>query len=147
MGLETLHSYQAENEEYCIPPEHFDFIKALPAYIATDSHIFVHAGLDFSLDDPMAETMEYFMLWNRDNQDVDSKKIAGRKVIAGHTPRYLDEIEESLDTDFIQLDNGCFLGDLVYGRGNLLALELNSKRLYVQENIDGTAFLEIATSY
>jgi hypothetical protein len=55
-----------------------------------------------------------------------------------HTAGYLDEIEESLDTDFIQLDNGCFLGDRIYGRGNLLALELNSYRLYVQENIDGS---------
>jgi hypothetical protein len=71
------------------------------------------------------------------NLDVVSEKIGGRKVIAGHTPRYLDEIEESLDTDFIQLDNGCFLGDRIYGRGNLLALELNRNRLYIQENIDG----------
>lgn len=137
-GDATVKSYDLENGG-CIPREHINFIKALPAYIATESHIFVHAGLDFSLDDPMAETMEYFMLWSRENLGVDSEKIGGRKVIAGHTPRYLDEIEESLETDFIQLDNGCFLGDRFQGIGNLVALELNSNRLYIQENIDGVS--------
>jgi len=134
-GDATLQSYDLENGG-CIPREHIHFIKALPAFIATETHIFVHAGLDFDLDEPIADTSQEFMLWSRENLDVVSEKIGGRKVIAGHTPRYLDELEESLDSDFIQLDNGCFLGDRFYGRGNLVALELNSNRLYVQENID-----------
>lgn len=138
-GNTTVRSYDLENGG-SIPSEHIDFIKALPACIATESHVFVHAGLDFSRDDPMTETSQGFMLWNRKKQYVDSEKIGGRKVIAGHTPRFLDEIEWSLDTDFIQLDNGCFLGDWIYGRGNLVALELSSNRLYVQENLDKLNF-------
>ena len=136
-GSETRQSYGSEGDELIIPSEHLDFIKALPACIATETHIFVHAGLDFSLDDPLADTSQEFMLWNRKYQYMDSATIGGRKVIAGHTPRYLDEIEESLGTDFIQLDNGCYFGDLFYGKGNLVALELSSNRLYVQDNIDG----------
>jgi serine/threonine protein phosphatase 1 len=113
-----------------------DFIKALPACIATESHVFVHAGLDFSLDDPLADTSREFMLWNRNIQFVDPEKVGGRKVIAGRTPRYLDEIEESLERDFIQLDNGCYMKDRFPGRGNLVALELKSNKLHVQKNID-----------
>ncbi|MEI6206755.1 MAG: metallophosphoesterase [Desulfuromonadales bacterium] len=136
-GSETLQSYGSEGAELIIPGEHLDFIKALPVCIATESHVFVHAGLNFSLDKPLAGTSQEFMLWNRKYQYMDSKIIGGRKMIAGHTPRYLDEIEESLERDFIQLDNGCYLGDQLYGKGNLVALELNSNRLYVQDNIDG----------
>lgn len=134
-GAATLKSYD-RGESACIQKEHLYFIKSLPVCIATASHIFVHAGLDFSLDDPLADTSQEFMLWNRKNVDFNSEKIDGRKVIEGHTPRFFVEIENSLETGFIQLDNGCYLKDRFPGKGSLLALELNSNRLSVQENID-----------
>ncbi|MEI6206085.1 MAG: metallophosphoesterase family protein [Desulfuromonadales bacterium] len=135
-GAETLQSYGAKDEEFVIPSEHLDFIKALPAYIATEAHIFVHAGLNFTLDAPVVDTSQEFMLWSRKNVEVDSEKIGGRKVIAGHTPRFIVEIAVSLETNFIQLDNGCYMKDCFRGRGNLVALELSSNRLYIQKNID-----------
>ena len=135
-GEETLQNYMTEDDEYSIPAAHLIFIKSLPVQLTTESHIFVHAGLNFTLDDPLAETSQEFMLWSRKNLDVETEKTGGRKVIAGHTTRNLDEIENSLVSDFIQLDNGCYLGDTSCGRGSLLALELNSNLLYIQENID-----------
>jgi len=135
-GDATVQSYDLENGG-CITSEHIHFVKVLPVCIVTDSYIFVHAGLDFSLDDPIMETSLEFKLWTRKNLLVKSEKIGGRKVIVGHTPRSLQTIEKSLTSNLIQLDNGCFIRDLHRERGNLVALDLGHNMLYVQKNIDG----------
>ena len=59
-------------------------------------------------------------------------------MICGHTPQPLGEIEKMIrrDNGLIVLDNGCFLSGRK-GMGTLLALELNSRTLYKQQNIDG----------
>lgn len=134
-GRATLQSYGVEHPEDILV-EHLNFIKVLPLCLATETYVFVHAGLNFCLADPLKETGQDFMLWDRMNRGVEPDKIGGRKVIAGHTVMSIDEIVESLDSDFIRLDNGCFMGGSFYGKGNLVALELASGELFVQELID-----------
>ena len=110
-----------------------DYLDMLPLYRMTDSHIFVHAGLDFTLDDPLYS--EEAMLWKRGG-DVDEIKLHGRVLVSGHTPLSLSEIRCSLDTLHIRLDNGCVQGGPLPEFGNLVALELESGVLHVQENIE-----------
>jgi len=133
-GDQTLQSYQVDIASD-ITYEHIEFMLKLPNLHVTNTHVFVHAGLDFSLDNPLKATEQEFMLWDRTTLYVKPDKIGGRKVISGHTIMYIDEIIDSLESDFIQLDNGCFLGDLYNDIGNLVALELNSRELFVQEFI------------
>ena len=85
-GRATLKSYGVEHPEE-IPVEHLNFIKVLPACLTTGTHVFVHAGLNFCLADPLKESGQNFMLWDRMNRGVEPDKIGGRKVVAGHTVR------------------------------------------------------------
>lgn len=133
-GCETLQSYGVESPAD-IPHEHLEFIRNLPHIRLTDSHVFVHAGLDFSLDDPLSETSHSVMLWTRMVSGSSTNKLGGRKVVAGHSVKSMDEIIAGLETDIIQLDNGCFMGARSAGKGNLVALELNANQLFVQKNI------------
>ena len=77
------------------------------------------------------------MRWIRDFT-VDLKKTNGKKVIHGHVPVQLDLIRESISNknySFIDLDNGCVFKNRK-GMGNLIALELTTKELIIQPNID-----------
>ena len=134
-GEETLESYYNAGMDE-IPEEHLQFFFSLPLFRETPSEIFVHAGLDFTLPDPLADTDAEFMIWGRDCEAVDAERIGGRRVIAGHTIKSLPEIIKSLQTNYVQLDNGCFLGNEYEDRGCLVALELNNNHLHIQENID-----------
>jgi serine/threonine protein phosphatase 1 len=133
-GEATLKSYGVSHPED-LPPEHIEFMKNLPSSRVTRTHVFVHAGLNFHLDNPLVATSQEFRLWEREFV-VDAARIGGRKLVTGHTIQDLDTIRQSLGSDHIRLDNGCYYGRDYYGKGNLVALELNSGELYVQNNID-----------
>lgn len=130
-GDTTLASYGVSQAEDIT--ELIDYLDVLPIYLMTDNHIFVHAGLDFTLDDPL--TGEEAMLWKRGG-DFDETKLHGRVLVSGHTPVPLPEIRSSLGTSHIRLDNGCVQGGPLPEMGNLVALELERGVLHVQENIE-----------
>ena len=130
-GDATLQSYGVTTPEEL--DELVGYLDALPLCQMTDSQIFVHAGLDFSLDDPL--TGEEAMLWKRGG-DVDEAKLHGRVLVSGHTPVPLSEIRNLLGTSHIRLDNGCVQAGPLPELGNLVALELESGVLHVQENIE-----------
>jgi len=134
-GRNTLDSYGV-NHPSELPVDHLEFMRNLPEVYVTDFHVFVHAGLNFWLVDPLKETKRQFKLWSRLGHSVDQDKIGGRKLVVGHTICTLDEIRKSLKRNRIRLDNGCCLGTQFEGRGNLLALELESGELYIQENME-----------
>jgi len=95
----------------------------------------VHAGFNFSLEDPFTDKAS--MLWVKEFK-VDIRKTGNRKVIHGHVPVSLDFIElqkNSKSFNFIDLDNGIYMPGKP-GFGNLVALELTSKELRVQYNVD-----------
>ena len=75
------------------------------------------------------------MLWAR-NRIVDKRKLGGRTLVTGHVIDSLDVIRDSLNIDNIRLDNGAFTNQQP-DRGNLVALNLDTKELIVQPWLDG----------
>jgi len=136
-GDATLQSYGVRHPRE-VDHDHIVFIRSLPCYRITDSHVFVHAGLDLSLDDPFSAAGEETMLWARFTTE-DTSRLEGRTLVTGHTPVGLETIRSSLGKEHIQLDNGCVLGAVERGnseKGNLVALVLESGELFVQRYSD-----------
>jgi serine/threonine protein phosphatase 1 len=120
-----------------LPQDHINFIKLLPLYYCTDTHIMVHAGLNFCLDDPFSREGEQAMLWDR-YQLSDREKQKGRTLVVGHTVRHEDEIRRSLKKAIVTIDNGCYMGTAFEGRGALAAIELKNGNLVFQDNIESS---------
>lgn len=133
-GDTTLKSYGVCTPQE-IDPVHIAFMKELPLYRLTPRYIFVHAGLEFNCTNPLLSINRKSMLWQR-TKEADATKIGGRCLVTGHNIYSLEEIKHSINSQHIQLDNGCYNVDTCSGIGNLVALELNNKFLYIQENID-----------
>lgn len=77
-GSTTLVSYGGK-----VPPEHLDWVKALPTIYADKHRVFVHAGVDPTK--PLEEQTDEFKLWYRyvDGADIGHGE---RHVVHGHTP-------------------------------------------------------------
>lgn len=115
-----------------IDHDHLEFMRALPLYHKTDTHVFVHAGLNFCLKNPLSPIGRESMLWQR-SEAADRRKIGGRRVVSGHTIQQLEDIERSIFSSHIRLDNGCFTAGRYQGMGSLVALNLHENELYVQD--------------
>jgi calcineurin-like phosphoesterase family protein len=130
-GLATLRSFEVEYTDE-IPWRYRSLLRSLPNYILLDDFVIVHAALNFNRSDPFADTEA--MLWMRECS-VDTSRIGGRRLVSGHTAITREQLTASLSTDRILLDNGCvFTGRP--GLGSLTALELDSMRVWYQDNID-----------
>lgn len=136
-GTQTLASYGVDHPQD-IPEKHLQFLETLPLYRVTDQYVFVHACLDWTLADVFSKAGETAMLWSRSEKVIPSR-IGGRTLVTGHTTQSLDAIQRSLTTKHILTDNGCFLGTEFSGKGkgNLVAVNLDTGELIVQPNIDG----------
>ncbi|OGU17767.1 MAG: serine/threonine protein phosphatase [Geobacteraceae bacterium GWC2_53_11] len=130
-GLATLASFRAESPRDILP-RYRTFLEFLPLYILLDEFVLVHAGLNFDLPDPFHDTEA--MLWTR-SPFVDPLRIGGRRLVCGHTTITREQLEASLVSDKITLDNGCVFPERP-GFGNLAALELASMTLFLQPNLD-----------
>jgi serine/threonine protein phosphatase 1 len=133
-GKETLKSFQV-TDVHEIPKEYITWMRELEYYISLDSFLLVHAGFNFNMEDPFSDKPS--MMWIKDFK-ADPKKTGNRKVIHGHVPVSLDFIEllrSSNNFNFIDLDNGIYMRDNS-GFGNLIALELTSMEMRVQNNLD-----------
>lgn len=105
-------------------------------YYEYENFIFVHAGLNFKVDDPFAD--HHSLLWIRDwYDDINKEWLAGRTIIHGHTPMTEAVIRQRVKEkqSAIGIDNGCFVPH-IEGMGQLCALDLTNMELYFQENID-----------
>ena len=133
-GKKTMESFGIKSLKD-IPEKYIEWIKKLEYYIELDDAVLVHAGLNFKNGDPFKDKRA--MLWLRDYK-VKPEIINNRLVIHGHVPVSLEFIYSSLKNSsygFIDLDNGSYM-DRREGFGNLVALELNSMELKVQQNLD-----------
>jgi serine/threonine protein phosphatase 1 len=110
-----------------------EFFINLPYYIKLDDFIVCHAGMNFDEPNPFNET--FSMLWTRDDY-VDMKKTGGRRLVCGHTPHTLEQIKLSLKLNKVQLDGGCVYYGRYEGVGYLCALELNTMKLYYEQNCE-----------
>lgn len=98
-GLQTLESYGISIKEsftwdqYLKAKEfinlnyghHIDFLRSLPLYYETDTHIFVHAGLNPCYSDDWKLQPEDSFLWVRD-MFIWNKTELDKMVVFGHTP-------------------------------------------------------------
>ncbi|WP_435522957.1 hypothetical protein [Chryseobacterium indoltheticum] len=75
-----------------------------------EDFIFVHAGIDLSLDNPLNDTNS--LLWIRDMslKDYKDSVFSDKKIIHGHTPIEKNKILESFSNiQILNLDNGVYL--------------------------------------
>ena len=132
-GKETLESFGVDSVKE-IPAQYIKFIQALPFYFELEKYILIHAGLDFDLEDPYKDNLS---MLNIRKMNVDLEKTGGRKIIHGHVPTSYQEIEKSLELqgDHISIDGGCVYHH-IHALNHLVALEIQSEKLYIQINID-----------
>ena len=106
-GQQTLDAYlknRNASEDYPVPEEHLEFLKALRLYHQTDEYIFVHAGLRDGI--PLESQKEADLLWIRD-EFIYSDYNFGKRVIFGHTPFK----EPLVQVNKIGIDTGAVYGN------------------------------------
>lgn len=130
-GGATLKSFGFD-EPCDIPLSYRRFFDALPFYLELEDYILVHAGLNFMADDPFSD--KEAMLWSR-TVEVDTSMIGSKKIVTGHTPVSRNIVKQSLESNLIQLDNGCVYASSEH-LGTLTALDLDTRSVYFQNNID-----------
>lgn len=133
-GQETLRSFQVSNVHE-IPEKYISWMRGLEYFIELEKFILVHAGMNFNIDNPFDD--KHSMMWIKEYK-VDHAKTGFRKLVHGHVPVSLEFIEllrTSNGFDFIDLDNGIYMTEKD-GFGNMVALELTSMELKVQNNVD-----------
>lgn len=133
-GKECLSSFGVKYLK-SIPSRYIDWIKELVLYFVMTDYVLVHAGLNFQKKDPFEDKST--MLSVRD-YEIIPEIIDNRIIIHGHVPVHIDFIELSIKKEnslFIDLDNGVYMTNRE-GFGKLTALELKSKKLLTQDNID-----------
>ena len=128
----TLKSFGIGNI-YELDNKYLEFFLGLPFYIELDDFIICHAGMNFDEPNPLNEN--FSMLWTRDDF-VDMEKTGGRRLVCGHTPHTLEQIQYSLKLNKIQLDGGCVYYGRHPGVGYLCAIELNSMQIYYEQNCE-----------
>lgn len=76
--------YQTAREQLreSVPPEHLEFMRAMPLYHEDDYAFYVHAGLD--KDKHPRDTEAHHLLWTRDKDFY--MHYRGKPCVFGHTP-------------------------------------------------------------
>jgi Calcineurin-like phosphoesterase. len=133
-GKQTLQSFGAKKPSE-IPVAYIDWMKKCKPFIELEKYILVHAGMNFNAEDPFKDTRS--MMWVRDFK-VDYSKTHGKKIIHGHVPVdlcFIDLLLHSNTYKFIALDNGVYSVDSP-GFGNLIALNIDTREIRIQFNLD-----------
>lgn len=132
----TLASFGVD-ENIDIPSKYVDWMKKLEYYFDLNDYILVHAGLNFSKKNPLADIQE--MMWIRSWYDqIDRDWLRKRIIVHGHTPIKKSVVENSLKNldhlPVINIDAGCHFES--EGLGNLCALNLENRKITFQPNLD-----------
>jgi serine/threonine protein phosphatase 1 len=133
-GKETLKNFGVTQVRH-VPPEYIEWMRNLTYFVRLDQFVLVHAGLNFRKEDPFEDKRA--MLWIRD-YEIKSEKIGHRRIIHGHVPVHMELITLAIKNSFykfIDIDNGPYIQGKS-GFGNLVALELTSMEMVIQDNRD-----------
>lgn len=136
-GITLLRNFELEHPAE-LPEKYISFCRDLSYFIALPDFLLVHAGFNFSRQNPFVRSDE---LLNIRDYSVDPAKTGGRALIHGHTPTNLKQILESLrkrNSLHYSLDAGCAYRDNPK-QAHLLALELDTWKVHCQPNIDPSA--------
>jgi serine/threonine protein phosphatase 1 len=133
-----LDSFKAKNISN-IPEKYIDWMRQLPGYFEIPGYILVHAGLDFSLSDPLLDAFQ--LRWIRAwHGDINYDWLGDRVIVHGHTPMRQSAIKTSLLTlpqnRFIDIDNGCFYHAPDFN--HLCAFDLTNRELHFHKNVELT---------
>ncbi|MEI6206752.1 MAG: metallophosphoesterase family protein [Desulfuromonadales bacterium] len=134
-GNETLKSFGVESLND-LKTRYITLLDVLPYCREDGNFFFVHAGLDMTMDDPLTQTTPAQMLWG-DAAFINSRPCADKIIESGHKIRSVTQIEQSLTSHHIQIDNGAFYQDEYPHTGNLVALNLDAMQLTFQPWLDG----------
>lgn len=118
-----------------LPEKYIRFCRELDYFTELPDYLLVHAGFDFSKQNPFIESE---IMLNIRGYEVDISKTKGRPVLHGHTPTDLVKILHSLEQKnslHYSLDAGCVYRDDPR-QAHLLALELDTWKTWSQPNID-----------
>ncbi|TAK37358.1 MAG: serine/threonine protein phosphatase [Saprospiraceae bacterium] len=136
-GQQTMDSFEALVPKK-IPAPYWDFFNGLGYFSEVDGYILVHAGLDFSRDNPLQPNKDMLYLRNWYGQ-LDREWLDGRIIVHGHTPVAKQEVEDMLRNlhrlPVIDIDGGCFAKHLP-GKGYLCAFDMTNRELFFQKNLD-----------
>lgn len=141
-GKDTTLSFGVET---CaeIPQKYLDWMEALPYFLEVENYLLVHAGLDFSLEDPLSDTSE--MCWLRNwHHGIRYNWLGERIILHGHTPITRDRLGfqhvNLQGMQYLGIDAGCVYGDPRHwkmdGLGHLCAFDMTNLGLYFQEYVD-----------
>lgn len=122
-----------------IGKKYWDFLESLEYYFEVDDYLFVHAGLNFDMPNPLDG--KFGMLWIRNwYPDINYQWLGDRIIIHGHTPTQrktiLADWENMEKNQFLNIDNGCFFNRQGDSFGHLCAFDLDTHDLIFQKNID-----------
>lgn len=138
--MQTLKSFDVKNA-WDIPSEYISFLKNLPVFIEKEQYIFVHAGLNFQIDNPLQD--EEAMMWSRGWENTqDAGWLQNRMLVYGHTPTERAVIENQLGAlsagKYLRIDNGCFY-EFHYEKesfSSLCAVDLTNRMAFFEKRID-----------
>ncbi|HOY08175.1 MAG TPA: metallophosphoesterase family protein [Saprospiraceae bacterium] len=126
-----------------IPQVYLTWMASLPYFIETGRYILVHAGLDFSWDDPLTVTDE--MCWIRHwYSNIRYDWLGERILVHGHTPIFTQVIKDQYKTlqhnQYLDIDAGCVFAHERFvnkeGLGYLCAFDMTDPKLIFQRNVD-----------
>lgn len=130
-GTSTLISFKIKHY-YQLDEKYKKFFENLHYFFKLEKFILVHGSINTNSQFPMTNYED--MIWSR-NYEIDIKRLEDRRLIVGHTPKTINEIQHSINQNVIFLDGGCVY-KARYLYGNLCGLNIDTLELYVQQNID-----------
>ncbi len=129
-------------EPHQLQPRYQRLLEELEYVVELPDYVLVHAGLNFGKPDQLWTDRDA-MLNRREYGDVDSALLGGRPLVHGHVPQPLRETRRALKAPApadIGLDTGCvYYKDAPFG--NLVALDLDTRALTAQPNVDRPYFI------
>ena len=135
-GTDTMESFSALDFDD-IPQQYFDLIDSFFYSLQTEKFLFVHAGLNLTIPNPLEDKKS--MLWMRKwEEQPDLSWLSGKIAIHGHTPQTRTAIETRFDNlgklPILNIDNGCKFN--YEGYHHLCCVDLTNMRLHFEPNID-----------
>lgn len=123
-----------------IPTEFKTFLEGLKFYHESNDFIFVHAGLEFGLftEDPYEDKSS--LVWTRkwEGSTKMRKWLGDRKVVYGHTPQTVNDINKRYDNfsdkPLLNIDSGCVFN--YDGYNHLCCYDLTEHKLIFQKNCE-----------
>ncbi len=138
-GRKVLASFGVDEMDMsAIDPIYWQLLSESKEYYEKEGFIFVHAGLNFDLDNPLEAIRD--MRWIRDwHEEINYDWLGSRKVVHGHTPVTPAEVRQMhqvfSEKQVLDLDTGCVYPSQK-GFGYLTAYDSAADELIFQEFLD-----------